>query len=564
MIYIIADNITSPLGATTGENLEAVLQGRSALRRHEGLWGIPTAVCASLFSREQTARMSREGMTRFEALACSSAREAMSRSKIDVASERTLFVLSTTKGNIELLGTDGETRISPAEAAEHIARALGFTTQPLTVCNACISGVSAMITAERLLEAGCYDTAVVTGADVACRFTVSGFQALKAVSEDACRPFDLERLGLNLGEAAATVVLSRKAPKGAPALWALEAGAVNNDAHHITSPSPRAEGASAALRAVASEGIALINAHGTATMFNDQMESVAIAGCGFGDVPVNALKGYTGHTLGAAGILETMLTAAALERGFILPTKGYGERGVSGRIDVVSALRKTDGRRFVKMISGFGGGNAALSLVLTEAKDAPEGKKAPGFVRTHSVEITPERVLVDGQEIACEGEGLARLTALYKQHITSYPKYYKMDPLARLGFVASELLLQAEGRERREEDATRGVVLCNSSSSIMADRAYETTIGEGDNYYPSPSAFIYTLPNIVTGEIALRNGYRGETGFCIMPRKDEALIDRIVGATLSDRRLGSLVAGWIDCTDDTHYEANIYIIESNK
>ena len=564
MIYIIADNITSPLGATTGENLEAILQGRSALRRHEGLWGIPTAVCASLFSREQTARMAREGMTRFEALACSSAREAMSRCKIDAASERTLFVLSTTKGNIELLGTDGETRISPAEAAEHIARTLGFTTQPLTVCNACISGVSAMITAGRLLEAGCYDNAVVTGADVACRFTVSGFQALKAVSEDACRPFDLERLGLNLGEAAATVVLSRKAPEGVQRLWALEAGAVNNDAHHITSPSPRAEGASAALRAVASEGVALINAHGTATMFNDQMESVAIAGCGFGDVPVNALKGYTGHTLGAAGILETVLTAAALERDFILPTKGYGERGVSGRIDVVSALRKTDGRRFVKMISGFGGGNAALSLARTEAKDAPEEKKAPDFVRTHSVEITPERVLVDGQEIACEGEGLARLTALYKQHIASYPKYYKMDPLARLGFVASELLLQAEGKERLEEDATRGVVLCNSSSSIMADRAYETTIGEGENYYPSPSAFIYTLPNIVTGEIALRNGYRGETSFCIMPGKDEALIDRIIGATLLDRRLGSLIAGWIDCTDDTHYEASIYIIESNK
>lgn len=564
MIYIIADNITSPLGATTQENLEAVLQGQSALRRHEGLWGIPTAVCASLFSREQTARMAREGLTRFEAMAVSSARKAMSRCKIDVASGRTLFVLSTTKGNIELLGTDGEKRISPAEAAEHIARALGFKDETLTVCNACISGVSAMITAERLLEAGCYENAVVTGADVACRFTVSGFQALKAVSEDACRPFDLERLGLNLGEAAATVVLSRKAPEGAPALWALEVGAVNNDAHHITSPSPRAEGASAALRAVAAEGIALINAHGTATMFNDQMESFAIAGCGFGDVPVNALKGYTGHTLGAAGILETVLTAAALERGFILPTKGYGERGVSGRIDVVSALRKTDGRRFVKMISGFGGGNAALSLVRTEAKDAPAEKKAPDFVRTHSVEITPERVRVDGREIACEGEGLARLTALYKQHIASYPKYYKMDPLARLGFVASELLLQAEGKERREEDATRAVVLCNSSSSIMADRAYETTIGEGGNYYPSPSAFIYTLPNIVTGEIALRNGYRGETGFCIMPGKDEALIDRIIGATLLDRRLDSLIAGWIDCTDDTHYEASIYIIESNK
>jgi 3-oxoacyl-[acyl-carrier-protein] synthase-1 len=299
-------------------------------------------------------------------------------------------------------------------------------------------------------------------------------------------------------------------------------------------------------------------------MFNDQMESVAIAGCGLGEVPVNALKGHTGHTLGAAGILETVLTAAALERGFILPTKGYCERGVSGRINIVREPQKTDGRRFLKMISGFGGGNAALSLVLTEAKEAVAATKAPEYVRTHSVKITPDTVQADGRDVACEGEGLSRLTALYKQYIASYPKYYKMDPLARLGFVASELLLQAEGKERVEEDRTRGVVLFNRSSSIMADRAYEATVGAGDNYYPSPSAFIYTLPNIVTGEIALRNGYRGETAFCLMARKDEALMARIIGATLTDRRLGSLIAGWIDCEDELHYEAELYTIESIK
>lgn len=563
MIYLLADNITSPLGATTQENLEAVLQGRSALRRHEGLWGIPTPVCASLFSGEQTARMAGEGLTRFEALALCSAREALSRYTIEVANPRTLFILSTTKGNIELLGTEEEMRISPAEAAERIARTLGFTAEPLTVCNACISGLSALITAKRLLETDCYDTVVVTGADVACRFTVSGFQALKAVSEEPCRPFDLERLGLNLGEAAATVVLSRKPPMQKGAHWALEAGAVNNDAHHITSPSPQAEGASAALKAVGAENLAIINAHGTATMFNDQMESVAIAGCGLGDVPVNALKGYTGHTLGAAGILETVLTMVALERGIILPTKGYSERGVSGRIDIVSSLRKTDGRRFVKMISGFGGCNAALSVINTDVRETA-GKKMTDFMRTHNVKITPDTVLADGKEIACEGNGLKRLTALYKQYVTPYPKYYKMDPLARLGFVASELLLQAEGKRGSTDGASRGVVLFNRSSSIMADRAYEATIGSGDEYFPSPSAFIYTLPNIPTGEIALRNGYRGETAFYIMPRKDETITDRIIGATLTDRRLNSLIAGWIDCADDQHYEADIYIIESKR
>ena len=304
--------------------------------------------------------MAREGMTRFEALACSSAREAMSRCKIDAASKRTLFVLSTTKGNIELLSTDGEKRISPAEAAEHIARTLGFKGETLTVCNACISGVSALITAGRLLEAGCYDNAVVTGADVACRFTVSGFQALKAVSEDACRPFDLERLGLNLGEAAATVVLSRKAPEGVQRLWALEAGAVNNDAHHITSPSPRAEGASAALRAVASEGVALINAHGTATMFNDQMESKAVEQCGLSDIWLSAYKGCFGHTLGASGLLESILTMRALDDALVLPVRGFEQMGVSGRVRICRDMQRTNRHSFLKIISGFGGCNASM------------------------------------------------------------------------------------------------------------------------------------------------------------------------------------------------------------
>ena len=561
MIYIIADNITSPLGATTQENLEAVLQGRSALRRYEGLWGIPTAVCASLFSREQTARMTREGMTRFEALALSSAREAMSRCNIEAANERTLFVLSTTKGNIELLDTDGEKRISPAEAAEHIARALGFKGETLTVCNACISGVSAMIIAGRLLEAGCYDTAVVTGADVACRFTVSGFQALKAVSEDACRPFDLERLGLNLGEAAATVVLSRKAPEGAPALWAIEAGAVNNDAHHITSPSPRAEGASAALKAVAAGDIALINAHGTATMFNDQMESVAIERAGLNSIPVNGLKGYYGHTLGAAGVLETIVSLAALRDHTILATRGFEERGVSGKINVTAINSTTDKTAFIKMISGFGGGNAAITLCRESCLSNISAKKdlqSP----VHRVVLTPTTATIDGKPVPCAPS----LTSLYKHFVDDYPKYYKMDGLSRLGFIASELLLQAEKVgaapvSAQTNDSSRAIVLFNSSSSVAADKKFIETIAD-DNFFPSPSVFVYTLPNIVTGEIAMRNGYHGETSFYVLPQRNEELMRQIILATLQDSAVTSMITGWVDYYDENNYEADLMLMSS--
>ena len=213
MIYKIADNVLTPLGETTAQNYEAVKAGRSLLRRYEGAWGIPEPFCASLFSEEQNQTLAIEGLTRFESLVVRSARSAIMEAGIDPSQQRVVLILSTTKANIELLEAGGRRQElrepGPAEAAKRIAEVLGVVTQPIVVCNACISGVAAIILAQRLLEGGAYDYAIVCGADVLNLFTVSGFQSLKAVSEDVCKPFDIERLGLNLGEAAATIVLGR-------------------------------------------------------------------------------------------------------------------------------------------------------------------------------------------------------------------------------------------------------------------------------------------------------------------------------------------------------------------
>jgi 3-oxoacyl-[acyl-carrier-protein] synthase-1 len=279
-----------------------------------------------------------------------------------------LFILSTTKGNVELLDNRSpqfpdkhiqqfpENRVLLSETARQIARHIGFTTQPLVVSNACISGLSAQITAMRLLESGAFDIAVVCGADVQSRFIISGFSSFKALSPMECRPFDIERVGLNLGEAAATIVFARKA-EGKQ--WAVESGAVRNDAFHISSPSKNGEGATLALAAVTGAAdtsrLAFVNAHGTATMFNDQMESVAIGRAGLAHVPVNAYKGYYGHTLGAAGGLATVLSMAAADDHTVLATKGFGELGVSGKVMLSAQHQDTDKESFVKMISGFGG-----------------------------------------------------------------------------------------------------------------------------------------------------------------------------------------------------------------
>ena len=545
MIYKIADNILSPLGETTAQNYEAVKAGRS-VNLTKGTVPIVRS----------------EGLTRFEAMAVKSAKCAIQEAGIDPGKDNVVLILSTTKANIEVL-SQGNEDPGPAHAAKSIAEELGVVTQPIVVCNACISGVAAIILAQRLLEHRDYDYAIVCGADVLSEFTVSGFQSLKAVSEEPCRPFDMERLGLNLGEAAATMILTVDSGQ-----WAIEAGAIRNDAFHISSPSKDGEGARLALEAIGAEAVkdslAQINAHGTATMFNDQMESVAIERAGLNTVPVNSLKGYFGHTLGAAGILETIITMAALDDHTVLGTKGFEERGVSGKILLSSENQTTDKDRFVKMISGFGGGNAAImaSKIRNEELgmrncDYPADGNFSLFTPLSSLKITSESVTIDGKPLELQEKGGALLTEVYKRYIGDYPKYYKMDVLCRLGFVASELLLR-RCDEREDETA---IILFNHSSSIQADKNYQTSIADPDNYFPSPSAFVYTLPNIVTGEIAIRHHIQGETSFYILQEKDEQMMEKMIEASFADPGTRRILCGWIDAEDDDHFEAELKTID---
>ena len=557
MVYKIADNITSLLGTTTEQNYQAVKARRAALREDARL-GLP----------------SEGALTRFETLVVRSVRETLKDTTFDVSSDRVVFVLSTTKANVELLG---QTDVAPAvlypgESARRIAAYLGFTTMPVVVCNACISGVSALILASRMLEIGMYDYAVVCGADVLNPFVLSGFDALKALSSEDCRPFDIDRNGMNLGEAAATIVLSTEVPDDA-APWVIGTGAVRNDAYHISTPSNKAEGATMALQAVmnavgASPGqeLALVNVHGTGTMFMDQMESVAIVKSGLGDIPVNSYKGYYGHTLGAAGVLETVLTMRALDDQTIVGTRGFEELGVSGQLKLSAENQPTDKTAFVKMISGFGGGNAVVYWRKMEGGRWKENTPASFHLSpSHRVTITPESVTVDGKSLACEGRGKALLTALYKQYASDYPKFYKMDMLCRLGFIAAELLDGAESQCQKDGiggqyQDNRAMILFNHSSSIHADRAYLASISDADNYFPSPSLFVYTLPNIVAGELAIRHHYHGETSFYILPERDERLMRQIQTATLADSAIDSMISGWLDCDDEDHFLADLYLL----
>lgn len=153
------------------------------------------------------------------------------------------------------------------------------------------------------------------------------------------------------------------------------------------------------------------------------------------------------------------------------------------------------------------------------------------------------------------------LVEIYKTEIGGYPKFYKMDPLAKLGFVASELLLKKEqkatGEERFVEREDRAIVLVNYSASRAADLKYEETIVTGENYFPSPADFVYTLPNIVTGEIAIRNHYYGESNFkCVA---DKAAVEELVNLAFSDPMTCSVLGGWLEYKSADDYEAELSI-----
>lgn len=581
MAYIIADNIISPLGETSEENYLSVKAGRSGIRAYEpGTCNIPEGFYASLLFED------------FETLALRSAQKAIANAQLELKGKRTAFILSSTKGNIE-------ENISLADSAQKIASQLGIDSKPIVVCNACISGLSALILGNRLIDSGLYDAAIVCGCDTPRQFILSGFQSLKALSPEPCRPFDMERMGLNLGEAAATLILSKNSIQGNS--WRMGDGFIRNDAFHISTPSKTADGLYLSLQRTLESftkeisstckqidmkaHLAFINAHGTATLFNDQMESVAIGRAGLSDLPANAYKSFWGHTMGAAGILETIISMKAIDDDTILGTRGFSELGVSGKMNICAENRPTDKKGFIKMLSGFGGCNATIWAAKNPEREnialSQIEQQNREFTTTHTIRITPEEVILDQRKLwegnqnanekLEEQEGAGHhslLTSLYRQMIGNYPKFYKMDGLSRLGFVASEILLNAEKGdtdvERREEEGERlleerAIIFFNHSSSIASDRNYKESINDKDNYFPSPSIFVYTLPNIVTGEIAIRNHFHGETSFFILPDKDERMMEEILQASCRDAQSKSFLTGWIDYEDERHFEAELKI-----
>lgn len=376
-VFIVADNIISPLGVTTDENFSRLAKGVSGVRQHNDPALSDEPFYASLLDNEQFVPVSSypwqvsspAAPTKFEQLLIASVTNALENTGIDLTDPKTILIISSTKGNISLVENAAFTdefkkRVALHTSAGLVAEYFHCTNKPVVVSNACISGLLAILTGKRLIQSGQYDHAVVVGADVISKFVLSGFQSFQAISPGPCKPFDAARNGINLGEGAATIVLS--SDKNYSAGIRVTGGSVSNDANHISGPSRTGEELYQAIEKAMNEAsvtdsdIDFISAHGTATVYNDEMEALAINLANLQQVPVNSLKGYYGHTLGAAGIIESVICIHSLQQNLVLPSMGFSQLGVSKPLNVAGTLLTMDLKNCLKTASGFGGCNAAL------------------------------------------------------------------------------------------------------------------------------------------------------------------------------------------------------------
>lgn len=365
--YLGANNIVSPLGFTTTENMEALLQGEIGLKQQHFSFSDSVFCCAKIeeiiLEYQFSAIADIEAYTRLEKMCILSIKDIVKQSGIDFKNKENLLIISTTKGNIDILeGTckniDSNRAYLPV-FAKTIGDYFGCINTPLVISNACISGLLAIIVGKRLIENGNYKNIVVCGADIVSEFTLSGFKSFNALSEAPSKPFDRNRSGINLGEAAASILLSSDKISDIK----ISAGNTANDANHISGPSRNADGLFLAVKKTLEDAktktVDFISAHGTATEFNDEMESIAFSRAGLNNIPLNSLKGYYGHTLGAAGVLESIISVNSLTSNTLIQSMGFEEAGTTHELNVIKKTEQKIINNCLKTASGFGGCNAA-------------------------------------------------------------------------------------------------------------------------------------------------------------------------------------------------------------
>lgn len=373
-VFITQTNCITPIGFDVDSNWDAILKGKSGIQLHQNTGNLDNYYASILSTSQLNEQFSKtvfpfsvadEQFTKLEKMMLLALLPLVSNNKITT---KTAFIFSTTKGNISSLKVSTTTikEVQFATLAKKISALFGFTTEPLVISNACVSGVLAIAVAKRMIQAEVYDDAFVVAGDEVSEFVLSGFNSFQAMSEWPCKPYDKDRNGVSLGEATAAVYITSDATKiKSGAIKICGDGAIN-DANHISGPSRTGEGLYRSIQSALSEAsidnnkIDYISAHGTATLYNDEMEAIALNRLHLQNIPVNSLKGFYGHTLGASGLLESVIAIESARRNQLIASKGYDNNGVTEPIAVVKENKACEINYFLKTASGFGGCNTAI------------------------------------------------------------------------------------------------------------------------------------------------------------------------------------------------------------
>ena len=380
-VFVGASNTITSIGFSTAEHVRRIKANQIGISIYPGGHLYPTPVPLSLVDSRQLLDLFREylskakpdlqldSFTRSEMLHILSISDVLKNSGVNIKDPRTLIILSTLKGNNDLLEKDRLPEIEPDRVylwkwGEFLGSFFSSPNKPPVVSSACVSGLLAILVGSRLIKAGTYDHVIAAGGDILTEWKVSGFQSFQSLSPKPCKPFDAARDGLSLGEGCGTIVLSRNHSLcGIPEKIVVAGGSCTNDAHHISGPLRTGEMFYVAIRRALREAsldpldIDYISAHGTGTDSYDETEAKALSWAGLEKVPVNSFKGYFGHTLGAAGIIESALAIASMRHNELFKSAGFENPGTSDHINILTDHTATEVNHCLKTASGFGGCN---------------------------------------------------------------------------------------------------------------------------------------------------------------------------------------------------------------
>lgn len=530
-IYLGASSMRTCLG-DKAETLAAMRNGESGLKYSDEF---------AMHVGRANVKMT-DGYSRFESFIIEQIQNVVAESGIDLSSDDVQLVVSTTKGNIDYLALDCDNIIDKTfidTSLQSVADYFKCKNTPIIISNACISGVSAFVVARWMLVTEKCKHVVVAGCDALCEFITSGFASFKSISERPCRPYDENRDGLTLGEAAAAIVLTTDESMADAAHIRLAGGAVSNDANHISGPSRTGDGLYFAISnamneaGVTREDIGFLNTHGTATRYNDEMESKAVAWAELTDKPLNSLKGYIGHTLGASGVVETIVCAEQIKQSYIFGTKGFTKSDTPHELTLSSDIQRFEKQCCVKTASGFGGCNAAI--VLDNGTARLQDYKTTSVVGKVVAEYSlPQSELPFAEFIRNE----------FKSFGESNMKFYKMSDMSKALYVAVSHLLNIEGFDETEP-SRRAIVLANKSASLDADIIHQEIINKHLPEGASPAAFVYTLANVAAGEICIRHKIQGDNTFFI-ENEDSGLSYQYAKSLIERDRADAVICGWCE------------------